>query len=74
MTKSRRMGLAEHVAQIGRRGMHIGYWWESQKERDHWEDQDVDGWTILKWILDRQDGMVWIGLIWLRVRTSGGFL
>jgi hypothetical protein len=28
-------------------------WWESQKERDHYEDQDVDGWIILKWILDR---------------------
>jgi hypothetical protein len=25
------------------RGMHIGYWWESQKERDHYEDQDVGG-------------------------------
>jgi hypothetical protein len=30
---------------------------ESQKERDHWEDQDVDGWTILKWILDGWDGI-----------------
>jgi hypothetical protein len=37
----------------GRGEMHIGYWWESQKERDHWEDQDVGRWTILKWILER---------------------
>jgi hypothetical protein len=21
----------------------IGYWWESQKVRDHWEDHDVGG-------------------------------
>jgi hypothetical protein len=33
MVKSRRMRWAVHVAQMGRRGMHIGYWWESQKER-----------------------------------------
>jgi hypothetical protein len=26
---------------MGRRGMHIGNWWESQKVRDHWEDLDV---------------------------------
>jgi hypothetical protein len=51
--KSRGMRWAEHVAHMGRRGMHIGYWWESQKERDYWEDQDVGGWTILKWILER---------------------
>jgi hypothetical protein len=37
----------------GRGAMHIGYWCERQKGRDHWEDQDVDGWTILKWILER---------------------
>jgi hypothetical protein len=37
----------------GSRGMHIGYCWESQKERHHWEDQDVDGCTILKWMLER---------------------
>jgi hypothetical protein len=39
----------------GRRGMHIRYWWESQKVRDHWEDQDVGEWTIIKWILEGQD-------------------
>jgi hypothetical protein len=31
-----------------RRGMHIGYWWESQKKRDRWEDQDVGGWKNIK--------------------------
>jgi hypothetical protein len=53
MIKSRRMRGAGRVARMGRRGMIIGYWWEIQKERDHWEDQDVGGWTILKWILER---------------------
>jgi hypothetical protein len=24
-----------------------------QKERDHWKDEDVGRWTILKWILER---------------------
>jgi hypothetical protein len=32
MTKSRRMRWVGHVARM-KRGMHIGYWWESQKER-----------------------------------------
>jgi hypothetical protein len=54
--------------------MYIGYWWESKKKRDYWEDQDVGGWTILKWILERYDGMEWIGWIWRRIGTSGGLL
>jgi hypothetical protein len=29
---------------------------------------------ILKWILERQDGVVWNGTIWLRIGTSGGLL
>jgi hypothetical protein len=35
MIKSRRMRWAGHVARMGRRGMNIGYWWGSQRERDH---------------------------------------
>jgi hypothetical protein len=33
-------------------------------ERDHWEDQSVGGWTILKWILREiaWDGIDWIDL------------
>jgi hypothetical protein len=34
MIKSRRRAWAGHVARESR-AMHIGYWWESQKEKDH---------------------------------------
>jgi hypothetical protein len=54
--------------------MLIGYWWESQEERDHWEDKNIGGWTILKLILERYDEMEWIEWIWLRIGTSGGLL
>jgi hypothetical protein len=33
--KSTRMEWARHATRMGRRGMHLGYCWESQKERDH---------------------------------------
>jgi hypothetical protein len=33
--KSRRIRRTGHIAQMERREMHIGYWWEIQKERDH---------------------------------------
>jgi hypothetical protein len=32
MIKSRRMRWTEHVARMGRSGMHVGFWWENQKE------------------------------------------
>jgi hypothetical protein len=40
--------MGRDVARMGRKGMQVGYWWESQKERNHLENQDVGGWTILK--------------------------
>jgi hypothetical protein len=59
---------------MGEKGMHMGYWWESLKERDHYEDLGVRGRIILRWILERWDGVVWTGMIWLRIGTGGGLL
>jgi hypothetical protein len=50
--KSRRVRWAGHIARLGRRGMHIGFLWESRKE-----DLDVGGRIILRWILKRENGM-----------------
>jgi hypothetical protein len=72
MVKPRRMRWKGRVARMGRREMHVVYWWESQKERDHCDDQNVGGWTILKWILGRQNDMVWMRFIWFRIGTNGG--
>jgi hypothetical protein len=33
--KPRRIRWAGQASQMGRRGMHVGYWWESQKEKEH---------------------------------------
>jgi hypothetical protein len=41
----------------------IDYWLESQRERDHYEDLDVDGWIILGWISERWDGVMRTGLV-----------
>jgi hypothetical protein len=48
---------------MGRRGLHTGFWWESQKKRDHLEDLDVGGRIILEWILVREIG--WGGMDWI---------
>jgi hypothetical protein len=54
MIKSQRMRWAEHVAQIWeRRSTYRLFGGYSQKENDHLEDQDIGGWIILGWILER---------------------
>jgi hypothetical protein len=42
--------------------------------KNHYEDQNVDGWIILKKILERYDSVVWTRTICLRIGTSGGLL
>jgi hypothetical protein len=48
--------------------MHIGYWLESQKERDHWVDNNKMnlreiGWDGMDWIDLAQDRDLWRALV-----------
>jgi len=54
--------------------MHTLIWLVKLNGRDHLEDRGVDGWKMLKGILNKQSGNVWIGFIWLRKGTTGGLL
>jgi hypothetical protein len=47
---------------MGTRVKGIGYRWESQRERDHQEDQDVGRWIILEWILESWDKVMWFNI------------
>ena len=57
-----------------RRGGCIVSLWGNRKERDHCGDLGVDGWITLECISRRWDVVIWTGLGWPRIRTSGGGL
>jgi hypothetical protein len=52
-------------SRMGRRAMHIGYWWESQKEKDHWVYQSAREVDNIKMDLREMgwDGMDYIDLV-----------
>jgi hypothetical protein len=72
--KSSRMRWAGHVAHMGEKGNAYRVFVGKPKgkrplrrPRCRWEDN-------ITWILEKYDGVVWTGFIWLRIGTSGGFL
>jgi hypothetical protein len=54
--------------------MHTKFWSENLAGREHSEDLGVDGRIILELILEKLDGRVWTGCLWLRIGTSGRLL
>jgi hypothetical protein len=75
LVKSRRMmRWAGHVARMGGGEVCTGCWWGRLRERDHWEDPDVDGKIILGGIFRKWEGIVGTGWSGLRIGTDGGHL
>jgi hypothetical protein len=72
--KSRRMRWAGMWQVYERRGKCARVWWKSPNERDHSEDQGIDGRRVSEWILGRLAVRVWSGFRWLSIGTGGGFL
>jgi hypothetical protein len=52
--------------------MNTCFRWGSEKESDSQKDLDVGGRIILRSILEKENGVAWTGLNWLRMVTSGG--
>ena len=70
--KSRRMRWAGHVACMERGEAYTGFWWGNLRQRNHLEDQGVDGNIILTWNFRKWDVGVWLGMSWPRIGTGRG--
>jgi hypothetical protein len=68
------MRWAGHVAHRGKVKVCTGFWLEHLRERDHWDDPDLDGKIILRWIFRKWEGVVATGWSWLKIGRGGGHL
>jgi hypothetical protein len=70
LVKSRRLKLVGYVAIWGAGELHAGYGRGNLEVKDRFEDLGVDISIISKCIFKNLDAEIWIGLIWLRIRTG----
>ena len=70
----RRMRWTGHTSRVGeRRGAYtvlVG----KPEGKNYFQDPDIDGRIILRWIFRKLNGEKWTGLIWIRIGTGGGQL
>jgi hypothetical protein len=71
MIKSRRMRYAEHELMRTKEECIQGF---GVKARRKETTREMYGALTLQRILEKEDRVVWTGLIWLRIGTSDGFL
>jgi len=50
---SKDVEVGRHVARMGENKNTYRFGWENLKEKDYLKDVDIDGRTILKWILKK---------------------
>ena len=65
------MRWARHVAEGGTVEACTKFRWGNLRERDHLEDQGIEGRIILRLNFRKWDGGTWNGLIWLRTGRGG---
>jgi hypothetical protein len=54
--------------------VHIGFWTEDPRERDHLKESGINRRLILKRIFEKWDREIWTELIWVRRATGGRVL
>jgi hypothetical protein len=74
MIESGRMRWAGHIARMGTKRNVCGILVGKPEGKTPLERPRHRWWTTLKWILDRQDEVVWNGSTWLRIGTNGVLL
>jgi len=48
--------------------LYTWFWWKTLQKKT--EDPGIDGWLILKWLLQVLDGKAWARFIWVCMNTS----
>ena len=73
-SRNNRWGNACDIYGGGEKYFRTEFWWGNMNERDPLEDLDVDWKIILKWILRKEDEVMWTGFVCFKKRTSRGLL